>query len=205
MNTKSIIHDTLVLFGITVIAGFLLGLVYEITLEPIAAAEIEAANTTYREVFPDADSFEETDELASLVSEASEDIENWGYGSVTLDDCLAAYDSAGEVLGYVVNATSSEGYNGDVQISVGISSDKTILGLGFLSISETPGLGLRARDSEFRDQFPGKDASTKISSIKNGTPDANSFQALSGASFTSSAVENALNTAIKFLNDYVLS
>lgn len=205
MNTRSIVHDTLILFVITLIAGFLLGLVYEITLEPIAAAETEAANTTYREVFPDADSFEETEELSGLVDEASADVANWGYGSVSVDGCLAAYDASGEVLGYVINATSSEGYNGDVQISVGIDNDRQILGLGFLSISETPGLGLRARDAEFRDQFPGKDASTEISSIKNGTPDANSFQALSGASYTSGAVEDALNASIKFLNDYVLS
>lgn len=200
---NTIVKDTLVLFVITLIAGFLLGLVYEITIDPIAEARAASANATYAEVFPEATDFEETEELTAAVTEAAGVVSDWGWGDVSVDACLEARDSGGNVLGYVVNATSGEGYNGDVQISVGISSDKKILGLGFLSISETPGLGLRARDDEFRDQFPGKDASSEISSIKNGTPDDNSFQALSGASYTTGAVSDALNAAIKFLNDYV--
>ncbi len=58
MNTKKIVHDAAILTAFTLVLGFLLGLVYEITKAPIAAAEEEAAQAAYREVFADADSFE---------------------------------------------------------------------------------------------------------------------------------------------------
>lgn len=200
---NTIVKDTIVLFLITLIAGLALGLVHEVTLEPIAAAQEKKANDTYRNIFPEAETFESTDEMAALIESANADAANWGYGGISIDDCLEAKDASGNVIGYVVNATSPEGYGGDVQISAGISIEKELRGLGFLSISETPGLGMKATEPEFRDQFAGKDASTAIERIKTGTPTANQFMAVSGATYTSTAVGNALNGAIKFVNDFL--
>lgn len=198
---NSIVKDAIVLFLITLLSGLALGVVHELTLEPIAAAQQAAANKTYQEVFPDAVTFETTEELAGKVEEANLDAVNWGYGAVTIDECLEAKNGAGEVLGYVINATSPDGYAGDLQISVGISKDKKVLGLGFLSISETPGLGLKANEPAFKDQFVGKDASGDIERIKTGTANEKQFNALSGATYTSTAVGNALNAAIRFFNN----
>ena len=198
---NSIVKDAIVLFLITLLSGLALGVVHELTLEPIAAAQQAAANKTYQEVFPDAVTFETTEELAGKVEEANLDAVNWGYGAVTIDECLEAKNGAGEVLGYVINATSPDGYAGDLQISVGISKDKKVLGLGFLSISETPGLGLKANEPAFKDQFVGKDASGDIERIKTGTANEQQFNALSGATYTSTAVGNALNAAIRFFNN----
>lgn len=198
---NSIVKDAIVLFLITLLSGLALGVVHELTLEPIAAAQQAAANRTYQEVFPDAVTFETTEELAGKVEEANLDAVNWGYGAVTIDECLEAKNGAGEVLGYVINATSPDGYAGDLQISVGISKDKKVLGLGFLSISETPGLGLKANEPAFKDQFVGKDASGDIERIKTGTANEQQFNALSGATYTSTAVGNALNASIRFFNN----
>ena len=38
---KNLIKDALVLFGITLVAGLLLGVVYEITKKPVATIEFE--------------------------------------------------------------------------------------------------------------------------------------------------------------------
>lgn len=198
---NSIVKDAIVLFLITLLSGLALGVVHELTLEPIAAAQQAAANKTYQEVFPDAVTFETTEELAGKVEEANLDAVNWGYGAVTIDECLEAKNDTGEVLGYVINATSPDGYAGDLQISVGISKDKKVLGLGFLSISETPGLGLKANEPAFKDQFVGKDASGDIERIKTGTANEQQFNALSGATYTSTAVGNALNASIRFFNN----
>lgn len=198
---NSIVKDAIILFLITLLSGLALGVVHELTLEPIAAAQQAAANKTYQEVFPDAVTFETTEELAGKVEEANLDAANWGYGAVTIDECLEAKNDAGEVLGYVINATSPDGYAGDLQISVGVSNDKQVLGLGFLSISETPGLGLKANEPAFKDQFVGKDASGDIERIKTGTANEQQFNALSGATYTSTAVGNALNAAIRFFNN----
>ena len=47
---KKIIKNTLVLTVITLVAGILLGLVYEITKEPIANSKEKAKNEAYRSV-----------------------------------------------------------------------------------------------------------------------------------------------------------
>ena len=60
---NKIIHDALILTAITLIAGFFLGLVHDITLEPIAKAEYEKKQAAYRNVFEDAASFGNTQSL----------------------------------------------------------------------------------------------------------------------------------------------
>lgn len=47
---KGIMKDAAILCVITLIAGFALGLVHEVTLEPIAAAQLAANTATYQEV-----------------------------------------------------------------------------------------------------------------------------------------------------------
>ena len=201
MNT--IIKDALTLFLITLIAGVALGGVHELTLEPIAKAQEEAANTTYREVFPEMASVKETDELNSLVESVQAEAAGWGYGKVSIDKAMEALDASGNKLGYIINASSKEGYGGTVSISTGINADGRLTGLGFLSISETPGLVMRAKEPQFRDLFSGKDASGDLTLIKTGGANDTQVDAISGASYTSGAVTNALNAAIHFVNNYV--
>ena len=52
---KGILKDTFILFVITLVAGFCLGGVHDITLEPIAKAQQASATATYKEVYPDVD------------------------------------------------------------------------------------------------------------------------------------------------------
>ena len=55
---KKIVHDALILTAFTLTLGFVLGLVYGITKEPIAAADAATAQAAYQKVFAEADSFE---------------------------------------------------------------------------------------------------------------------------------------------------
>ena len=196
------VKDAIILLLITLISGVALGVVHEVTLEPIAAAQTKAANETYRAVFPEAAEFTTPDDMQSKLDAANADITNWGYGKVSVNACFEAKDASGNVIGHVINATSSEGYGGDIQISIGVDNDNKLLGLGFLSISETAGLGMKAKEPAFKDQFIGKDASGEIERVKSGSVDDTQFQALSGATYTSTAVGNALNAALKFLHEY---
>ena len=72
---NKIIKDACILFAITLVAGIVLGAVYNITKGPIAEQNEKAKQTAYREVLSDADSFEAIDSekyseanLAALVS-----------------------------------------------------------------------------------------------------------------------------------------
>ena len=203
MNMKGIVKDAMMLFLITLIAGALLGAVHEVTLEPIAKAQQEAANATYREVFPEATNFVTTDALTAAVADSADEIAAQGFGSVSVDSAMEAQDESGNVIGYMITATSAEVYGGDVQISVGIDADGKLTGLGFLTLSETPGLGMRAQEPEFKDQFPGKSTAETFEVTKTGATADNQVQAISGATITSSAVTGALNAAAYFVNNCI--
>lgn len=196
---NQIIKNTIILFAITLIAGFCLGAVHDVTLEPIAKAQEAAATATYQEVYPDAASFARTDDMTAAVTAAAEEISSQ-YGSVTVDDVQQALDGSGNVIGYLVTSTSPEGYGGNVQIAVGITAEGSITGIGFLTISETPGLGMNAKEPAFKDQFAGKKAEA-LEVTKTAPTAENQIQAISGATITSSAVTNAANAAVYFVNN----
>ena len=199
---NKIIKNTVILFIITLVAGFCLGAVHDITLEPIRKAQEAAATATYQEVNPDAASFEKTQVLTDAVSACAEEISAQGFGKVTVNDAQQALDASGNVIGYLITSTSSESYGGDVQIAVGITSEGTLTGIGFLSISDTPGLGMNAKEPAFKDQYIGKNA--ELLEVTKTAPTAdNQIQSISGATITSSAVTNATNAAVYFVNNCI--
>ncbi len=204
---NTIVKDAAILFIITLIAGVALGAVHAITLEPIEQATIAATNKTYSEVYPEASEFENTDELTAAVEQANTEVDTWGLGNkagkLSINDAMIAKDASGNPVGYMIIATSGEGYGGDIKMTVGISNDGKVTGIGFLTINETVGLGLKAKDADFRDQFVGKDASGAIERVKTGNANEQQFNSISGATFTSTAVGLALNGAVYFVNNYI--
>ena len=90
-----------------------------------------------------------------------------------------------------------------MQISVGVTSDGALTGVGFLTLSETPGLGMKAQEPEFKNQFPGKSIADVFEVTKTTASADNQVQAISGATITSSAVTGALNAAAYFVNNCI--
>lgn len=193
---KKIIKDTLILTIITVVAGFCLGYVYDITKEPIAKTQELAKQNAYKAVFMDADSFAE-DEI-SHVANADVILEGGGFNGVKIDEALAALDASGNVIGYVLTVTDSEGYGGDITITMGIKSDGTLNGIEILSISETAGLGMRANTDEFKGQFANKQVE-QFTYTKTGAKSDYEIDALSGATITTKAVLNAVNGGLLYV------
>ncbi len=109
-----------------------------------------------------------------------------------------ALDASGNQIGYLITSTSAESYGGNVQIAVGITNEGELTGIGFLSISETPGLGMNAKEPAFKDQFIGKKAEN-LEVTKTGASADNQIEAISGATITSKAVTNATDAAIYFV------
>ena len=198
---SKIIKDTVILFAITLVAGFCLGAVHDITLEPIAAAQEAAATATYQEVYPDAASFDTPQEMTDAVAAAA-DTSAWGYGAVTINDAKNALDADGNPIGYLITSTSTEGYGGSIQVAVGITNEGSLTGIGFLSISETAGLGMNAQNPEFKDQYAGKTAQV-FEVTKTGATADNQINASSGATVTSRAVTGAVNAAVYFYQNCI--
>lgn len=194
MKTKKIVHDALILTAFTLVLGFLLGLVYEITKQPIADANAAAAQEAYKSVFADADSFEALDGFDK--NAATEEVIAAGYED-SIDDVQVAKDASGSEIGYVVTVTAKDGSQSTITFSVGIQNDGTVNGYSVTSISETPGLGMKVEDEDFYSQFQGKLVDT-FSVVKNTPAADNEIEAISGATISSRAVTNGVNAALTY-------
>ena len=200
---NKLVKDALVLTCITVIAGFALGLVYEITKAPIAKAQADALQAAYQSVFADAASFQDMDGFDS--EKATALVQAAGYKDDTIDNCVEALDASGNVLGYVITDTTSAGYGGKITFSVGITNDNVINGYSITSISETAGLGMKARDTgdgTFSSQFINRGAEI-FTVTKGGASASSEVDAISAATITSKAMTNGVNACVTYFNSLV--
>lgn len=186
---NKIVKNTLILTLITVIAGFLLGAVYEVTKTPIAQAQETAKKEAWQAVFSDVKlgdfKAEDVDQKA-----ADKAVKDMGVNA-TIDEVCTAGDA-----GYVITTTDKDGFGGNIQITVGIKKDGTINGVSILSISETAGLGMKATEPSFYNQYVNKHADKFVVSKDGG--DGEQIDALSGATITSRAVTGAVNAALGY-------
>lgn len=202
MSKAGFMKDAAILFAITLVAGAALGGVYQVTKEPIRQATIAANNKAYKAVFNQAESFETDDALTAAVEGCNSELAGMNYGSVEVETVLKAVDGSGNELGYVIIALSNDSYAGAVKLSIGLKEDGTVTGIEFLEINDTPGLGLKAKEPGFKDQFAGKNAES-LSVIKSGSGSDTEIVAISGATITSSATTNAVNAALYYLHNCI--
>ncbi len=193
---KNMLRDAAILFAITVIAGAVLGFVYEVTKEPIAEQEARARQEACQEVFADAASFET---LSGSEDSSVTGLAENGYDKVSVDEVMEAKSSAGEALGYVIILTSHDGYNGDIQFSMGLRKDGTLNGISLLAISETPGLGMRAEEV-LKPQFAEKQVAG-FSYTKSGAVSDDQVDAISGATITTNAVVESVNAGLWYFQN----
>lgn len=191
--TKEAIKNTVILLVITLLAGLVLGGVYEVTKEPIATTRQLAKETAYKEVFNEADSFEEM----KVDDKINSDIKGLDMNA-DVDEVMSAMDSSGQVIGYVLTVTDHEGYGGDVQFAMGVKNDGTLNGISFLALGETPGLGMKAKEDEFKNQFTNKSVK-KLVYTKNGASNDDEIDAISGATITTNAVTNGVNAGLHYV------
>ena len=83
-----------------------------------------------------------------------------------------------------------QGFGGEIEVTVGIDTEGKIasLAVGGPKFAETAGLGARAQEAEFTDQFIGKSGELAYG---------DGLDAISGATITSTAVLDAVNAALK--------
>ena len=194
-DTKSMIKNALILFAITLVAGVLLGLVYQVTKDPIAYQEKLAQDKANQSVFAAAATFDDV----ALDEAVAADVASQFTGVQVLS-VKEAKDSAGAGLGYVIQV-KSKGYGDFITYTVGITNDSKINGISIINIAETPGLGMNA-EKVIVPQFADK-AATDFTVVKNGQlSDASTqVEAISGATITSRAVTNGVNAAVAYFEN----
>lgn len=206
-DVKNMVKDSLILFAITLIAGLVLGVVYQVTKDPIAAQQEKAKQEACKEVFADAAGFEEV----TLALEAGENAgereyntpleASWGeqgFSGVDIGETLLAEDAGGNLLGYVITVIDHEGYGGDIEFMMGIRNDGTLNGISLLSISETAGLGMRAEEV-LKPQFADRNVES-FEYVKGNAAAENQIDAISGATITTNAVTNGVNAGLYYFH-----
>lgn len=193
-DKKVMLKEAGILFAITLIAGLVLGFVYELTKEPIRLQEEKAIQEACRAVFEQAASFEDT--AYTVGEKLTAQLKETGVEIGTVYD---AVDASGEHLGYVVETATSEGYAGKITLYMGVTDDGKLNGISILTISETPGLGMRAEEV-LVPQFESVPV-TIFTYTKSGSMSESEIDAISGATVTTKAIVNAVNGGIRVVTE----
>lgn len=194
---KNILRDTIKITLITLISGILLGFVFQITKDPIAQAQEDAKQNAYKKVFSQAVSFEEDSSFNK--EDAAKYLKEQKMSESQIDLLVKALDKDKKVIGYVVNVTNHKAYSGDISYTIGVKADGTLNDYEILSISETAGLGMKAKEDKFKSQFHNvKVDQFTVTKQKAGSE--SEIEAISGATITSKAVTNGVNAGIRYIN-----
>lgn len=194
---KNVMKDAMILFAITLVAGLLLGVVYDVTKAPIAAQKEKAKTEACQNVFADAAGFEAYEEFSAETASAV--MTEAGITGADIDEVMVAKDASGAVVGYVLTVSSHEGYGGDIQFTMGLTNEGVLNGISLLAISETPGLGMKAEDV-IVPQLVNKQA-VSFSVTKTGAADDSQIDAISGATITTNAIVNGVNGGLVYFRN----
>ena len=167
-----VLRLTLTLFLITTVVAGLLGLVNYMTADTIAEQIAQKAENAMRQVL-EADSYEPLD--------------------VPEESAVTAAYRAGD-KGYVVRVAPN-GFGGAIDMMVGVDVSGAVTGVAIVSQSETASLGANCTREDFRAQFTGKTGTLSVSK------DGGEIEALTGATVTSRAVTEGVNTALEFVQE----
>lgn len=191
-------RPVIVIAIITLIAGLALGGTFKMTEETIAVQKEKKAWASYQTVVPQAVEFKQVEAVQDVAGQ----IYGTEFGRVTIKQAVEGLDASGNTVGYAIEVTSAEGYEGNITLSVGISVDGKINSISFTELNETPGKGMFASEPEFKDQFNGITAE-RLKLVKGGSSAANEIDSISGATITSDAVVDAVNAAVDFFNNTI--
>jgi electron transport complex protein RnfG len=177
-KNPTIIQMVVVLLLIAVICSAGVAAIYDATKDTIQQQKDEKEQASLKLVLPEHDN----DPVKDAVS-------------ISLNgktyQCYVA-KKGGQPVGYAVKAGNMNGYNGHVEVLTGFLPDGTIINSQATVLAETPGLGQKAIEPKYHDQFNGKNPSAFRLTVKK---DGGDVDAISAATITSRAYAHAVQTA----------
>ncbi len=170
----------LTLFVVTLTASTALGLVYNLTKDPIESAKVAKKRAAIEQVVPEFDN-----------EPASE-----SYKVPADGDSLVFYPAKqdGELVGMAIETFTNQGFSGTIRLMVGFRPDGTIHDITVLEHKETPGLGdkIEKSKSEWSSQFEGKNPASFQLVVKK---DGGDVDAITASTITSRAYCEAVDRA----------
>ena len=188
---STLLNMVLVLFGITLVASAGVGAVNMLTEGAIKEAENKANMAGRLAVLPELENQkEQIIDTVQVTNSKNKQVDAIVY---------TAKNQLGKVQGYAVEATSSEGFNGDVKLIVGFTTEGKILNVNVLKQTETPGLGTKMTEKGNNLIKSVKDVNPADMKLVDGhikvVKDGGSVDALTAATISSRAYTDALDCA----------
>ncbi len=183
-KTTSLSKMVIVLCGLSICSALLLGMVYELTKEPIKKAkenkELEAIKeVVYQEFYN------------NPYAEKHKIFLGRKKGYV---DLFPARDKNGKITSVAIKTYSNNGFGGRIELMVGFLVDGTINKYKVIEQKETPGLGTKITEKKFSHQFQGMHPERQIFKVKQ---DGGDVDAITAATISSRAVIDAIERGYK--------
>ena len=177
-KNPTIVQMVVVLLLIAVICSAGVAAIYDATKDTIQQQKDEKEQASLKLVLPEYDNDLKKDMITINLNGESY-------------QCYVA-KKGGQPVGYAVKAGNMNGYNGHVEVLTGFLPDGTIINTQATVLAETPGLGQKAIEPKYHDQFNGKNPNAFRLTVKK---DGGDVDAISAATITSRAYAHAVQTA----------
>ncbi len=187
MKKTSLSQMITVLCGLSIFSALVLGIVYELTKEPIKKAkenkELEAIKeVVYGEFYNNP--FAERHKIALRKKNAYIDL-------------FPARDKDGKITSIAIKTYSNNGFGGKIELMVGFLVDGTINTFKVIEHKETPGLGSKITENKFSQQFHGINPGKQVFKVKQ---DGGEIDAVTAATISSRAVIDAIQRGYNAYN-----
>jgi electron transport complex protein RnfG len=176
-STKAMI---ITLATIGIISAILLTFVYQWTIPYIEANQEETRRIAINEVLPTAEEINQVERESQIFYEG--------------------YDSSGNRVGMAYQH-SGGGYNGPIELMIGVDLEaEEITRISILNHQETPGLGARITEEEYKSNFAGKPFGDYVV-VKTPPSETMEVQAVAGATISSSNTTRIVEEAVSMINN----
>ncbi len=189
---RSIVVSALILGGFAALSTTLLSITSFATHDAIEESEKQALLRNLHELLP-ADKFN-NDLLSDRIS-----VQNSLLGTSAPMDVYRARHGSTDVA-VIISTLAPKGYNGRINILVGIYVDGTVAGVRITAHRETPGLGdeIELAKSDWVLGFNGKSLGAPTTELWEVKKDGGEFDQFTGATITPRVVVAAVRNTLKF-------
>ncbi len=196
---KSIGFNSVVLGLFALITAAVLASTYLGTKDRIAAAQREVAKRALLEIVP---LDRHTNDL--LLDTVPIPANYWH--TLGIDDDGGEVNIArqgDEPVAVIIPAVAPDGYNGDINLIIGINIDGSLAGVRVVSHHETPGLGdkIDLKKSNWIVGFNGKSLTNPAPELWKVKKDKGAFDQFTGATITPRAVVQQVYKTLKYYNE----
>lgn len=162
---------------ITAVSALVLAYTNSVTEPIIKKSEQEKLNKSLKIAYPAGKDFEEV--------------------KGKFPDAIKGVYKADGGKGYVFHINSKGGYGGDIEFIIGVDGENKLTGFSPLKHSESAGFGLQMEEDWFKKGVKGVSMDKKVGASETGSE--NDIVGISGATYSTTAILNGINTAREVL------